>query len=367
MPCPVLSSEPVSPTAFILTIQTPLTALVQTQGTVTNHAVVERARRHGLWSVEVKQPQLQIARSYTPLPPAPGDDPELLSEQERRRLRSGLVPLRFYVRRYDGGEVSTYLAGLKRGDLVEIRGPHLGFDLGARLGGAGREVVFLAGGTGIAPAMQAAAYLKDQGDVDVKILWANRSTADCAGCPRLADASRSFFSWIRPKAGDAHLEETPSTITRQLEDLQIAYAVRGHKLDVQCVVDEEGSKFGARDIASAVSASERTKLATDASSTCYLHSQQRLEYSTEAGDAAGKAGVEEISRGLERRRCNCAGEGGIGKNLFMISGLDGFVSAYVGPKVWADGAERQGRVGGVVAELTRKDPETWKNWLVLKQ
>ncbi|KAF3771006.1 hypothetical protein M406DRAFT_246582 [Cryphonectria parasitica EP155] len=336
MPCRVISNEPVSPTAFVLTIVTPITSLIETPNTTTTRDVLERAWAHGLWSLEFKQPQLQIARNYTPLPPLP-DEEDAMTEEEKRMLKVGFCRLRFYMRRYDGGEVSTYLSRLQEGDEVEIRGPHLGFDIDARLGGdAGGKLVFLAGGTGIAPALQAATtVLQRRGDVDVDILWANRSSADCAG-----------------------------PIMRQLQALQAAYAQKGRTLRVQCVVDEEGSKVRPQDITRAISVGGRraTAAAAATSSTCSLHSQQQLEHSTEADDA---------NRGPERRRCNCpseeGGRGGAGKNLFMISGPDGFVGAYVGPKVWAEGAERQGRVGGVVANLMRKDPKTWEKWLVLKQ
>lgn len=358
--CTVESVESVSHAAFILTIQAPATA------TTNNDAVLRKAWAHGLWSVEIKQPQLQIARHYTPLPPAPLPPRGQHESLERGVTSPDMVTLRFFIRRYDGGEVSTYLSRLKQGDRVEIRGPHLGFDVGKRLGDAGRRVVFLAGGTGIAPAMQVAAYLMEHERAgSVQILWANRSAADCAGCPRALVNQKGWFSASKEHAAkEEYLKEEPSPIVRQLRHFQAAYKEKGHTLDVQCAVDEEGGMFQAQDIMGAVIRAR--SLPGQASSSCYFHSQGQLVHSTEEHDAvtSRKEGGEAVSLVKE---CSCEGGGSTGKNLFIISGPDGFVGAYVGPKVWADGAERQGPVGGLVAELRKKEPTTWKDWLVLKQ
>lgn len=380
-PCTVLANEPISPSAFLLTIQLPPGR--------NNDSIVAAAHAHGLWSVEVKQPQLQIARNYTPLPPPPADGDQ---QQQQQQLQ-----LQFYVRRYTGGEVSSYLSRLAHGDQIEIRGPHLGFDLAQRVGAGEktttrRKVVFLAGGTGVAPALQAAAVLLRQADdvaVDVDVLWANRGGADCAGCARVGAGSsaRGWWWWPGSKATEgkgkesAVAEAEPSAVVKQLRALQDAYAARGRTLDVRCAVDAEGRFFGPRDIEDAVVRGVSTPtpssggevLVPASSASCHFHSQRLLEYCTDESDAAatGDAKTEsakpaEAATG-KPKKCTCVGDGDRGKNLFIVSGPDGFVSAFAGPKVWADGGERQGPVGGLVAELRRKDPETWKNWLVLKQ
>lgn len=385
--CQVVSNEPVSPTAFILTVRLP--AGGSAAAAAANRAVVRDAWRHGLWSVEVKQPQLQIARSYTPLPPSPDDDEPARSSGEDHHLR-------FFVRRYDGGETSTYLSRLRAGDPVELRGPHLGFDLARRLGpgpGQHRDLVFLAGGTGVAPALQAAARLlplvgpgpapgeDGEGSAGtVHILWANRSAADCAGCARAHPAGSSGSWWwpwggADPQGPTAHgvqeeegKEKEPSSVlVREIRALQAAYRAKGRTLDVRCAVDEEGGAFGPRDIMDAIAGA--TTSSFEASASCHFHSQQQLLRSTDEEDAPPSARRQgDETRALVERRCTCVGgETKAGRNLFVISGPDGFVSAYVGPKVWADGGERQGPVGGLVAELMRKNPTAWKDWLVLKQ
>lgn len=388
-PCTVLANEPLSPSAFLLTIQLPPGA-----SSHNNKAIVAAAHAYGLWSVEVKQPQLQIARNYTPLPPPPSH-PSTANDDGHQQQQ-----LQFYVRRYAGGEVSSYLSRLAPGDNIEIRGPHLGFDLAQRLGSTNtstpgtrssrRKVVFLAGGTSVASAMQAAAALllraDDDDAVDVDVLWANRGAADCAGFARVGggagEAAKGRWRWWWGPGSTNRVtgeegEEEPSAVVRQLRALQDAYAARGRTLDVRCAVDAEGSVLGAREIEDAVvwrrvavppSSPSKEGSAPAASASCHFHSQRLLEYFTEESDAAGTEDAKTASAGAKgKKKCTCVGDGDRGKNLFMVSGPDGFVSAFAGPKVWADGGERQGPVGGVVAELRRKDPESWKNWLVLKQ
>lgn len=352
-PCTVVSNVPVSPTAFLLTIQLPPSAA--------NDAAVAAAWRHGLWSVEVKQPQLQIARHYTPLP---GGQTTPVSAAAAAAAAG--PQLRFYVRRYDSGEVSTYLSRLGAGAPVEIRGPHLGFDLGARLGEGQKEtrkVVVLAGGTGVAPALQAGEYALGREGVEVEVLWANRSGVDCAGCQRLPAAWNWWFASGTGSVDES--QEESSAIVRQIRELQAAYERKGRMLEVKCAVDDEGSKVKARDIMDVVGSSAQ-RLQCPPSVSCHFHSQQRLEYSTEESDVSD-GGRDGDARNVAAPQCTCVGEGAKGKNLFITSGPDGFVSAFVGPKVWANGGERQGPVGGVASELIKKYPEAWKHWLVVKQ
>ncbi|KAJ4389347.1 mitochondrial peripheral inner membrane protein [Gnomoniopsis smithogilvyi] len=284
----------------------------------TNDAAVAAAWRHGLWSVEVKQPQLQIARHYTPLP----------------GQAAAAGQLQFYA----------------WGKEEEEEGR--------------RKVVFLAGGTGVAPALQAGEYALGREGVNVEILWANRSGVDCAGCQRLpAERSGWFSSGVGP-VDERHLEEEPSAVVRQIRELQAGYEEKGRKLEVKCAVDEEGSIVKARNIMDAVG--EFGPLQGLSSPSCHFHSQQQLKHSTEESDVSN-SGDNGDERNNAAPTCTCKGEGVKGKNLFIVSGPDGFVSAYVGPKVWADGGERQGPVGGVVSALMQGNPEIWKDWLILKQ
>jgi hypothetical protein len=49
-----------------------------------------------------------------------------------------------------------------------------------------------------------------------------------------------------------------------------------------------------------------------------------------------------------------------GKNVMFVSGPEGFVRLWAGPKQWRDGRELQGPLGGVLAKLNLKDWEIVK-------
>ena len=82
----------------------------------------------------MKQPQLQIGRSYTPLPPT-----------QQAEFAGGL---RFLIRREPPGEFSTYLHKLPISANIKLRGPQIEYKIPKDVD----EILFLAGGTGIAPA-----------------------------------------------------------------------------------------------------------------------------------------------------------------------------------------------------------------------
>lgn len=130
-----------------------------------------------LWSVEIKHPDIQISRRYTPLPMyfmQSGEGPALLRlvgpTQDEGRMC-------FLVKRYDDGEMSRYLHGLRVGSDVELRGPHIEYkfpytqadmappreamsDVPSRikpdaiLDPKPDNIAFFGAGTGIAPAFQ---------------------------------------------------------------------------------------------------------------------------------------------------------------------------------------------------------------------
>lgn len=107
--------------------------------------------------------------------------------------------LTIFVRAVDGGEVSPYLLSRKPGDVVEVRGPVVTYAFKPE--GALKEeedignVVFIAGGTGISPAIQLTAHLLSQHTKNgkqrrVKILFASR-TADEKLLPQLQELQKS--------------------------------------------------------------------------------------------------------------------------------------------------------------------------------
>lgn len=191
-------------------------------------------------SVEVMQPDMQISRAYTPLPPAPSTAPaspaspiSSTSDTTPRPRADDTVgnsagaatpavaaddddlnTLRLLVRSHrPHGEVSSYLHALPPGALVLVRGPHAEYslppDVAPDLADV-RDVLFLAGGTGIAPALRVAAALRERaaeredGGVRMTVLWAVREGVECAGCEIAGalgeDGGTSSWSAVLPSS-----------------------------------------------------------------------------------------------------------------------------------------------------------------------
>ncbi|ANB12821.1 Cyc2p [Sugiyamaella lignohabitans] len=136
-----------------------------------------------IWSVEVKQPEIQVVRKYTPLPMyymqyKEGDETKGLLRLLGKDDDEGRFVM--LVKKYSDGEVSRYLHKLPLGSDVEIRGPHIGYkfpyspidateprnpmlDLPSRMAPEydhpegvplPENVAFFAGGTGISAILQ---------------------------------------------------------------------------------------------------------------------------------------------------------------------------------------------------------------------
>lgn len=343
-PFAIVAKEQVSSTAFILEIRCP--EAVQSQ----NAAKIAAAWEHGLWTVEMKQPQLQIARNYTPLPPL--DDAEV-----------GDCRLRFLIRRMEGGEMSRYLSRLQVGDQVWLRGPHYGFDVTRRMCDA-RDVVFLAGGTGIAPALQVAHKLLrgpsgDNGSPaagharpSVRILWANRRDEDSAARDALGDG--------RAKTRNGHpTTADTSSFAKQLVELRRRH---GESFRVDYFVDAE--RFIARkDVDAAIGRPKNPPVFAVADKSCRWHSPERLAEVSEEEDAP------DAPDAAARPSCTCRPHRmppePVGRNLLCVSGPDGFIDAYAGSKRWFGGREIQGPMLGLLGSMKKMDPRL-DDWLVLK-
>ncbi|KAH8821426.1 hypothetical protein F5884DRAFT_767773 [Xylogone sp. PMI_703] len=252
----------------------------------------------GTWSVEFKQPQLQIARSYTPLPPL-------------NNVTNG--DLRFYIRKEHKGEMSNYLYNLPVGAQVDIRGPYPEIDIPRDV----TDVVYLAGGTGIAPAFQVIHILfqiRNQYDRGVmpkiRIIWANRRREDCAGAPK--QTKKSW--WGSRSSSVAETAEHSGTLVQELKDLQLKYG--GH-LSVEYLIDEEGS---------------------------FLDERKILQ----------------LTQSHSRDDSKSPPSGREGKKLLFVSGPEGFVSHFAGSKAWEGGREVEGELGGVISRLGLRDWQVCK-------
>ena len=266
----LVSREPISSTSSVFTLRP--TAPGQ------NAKVYEEAWAKGVWSVQVKQPQLQIARSYTPIPyvdTAEANEPS---------------DLKFLIRKDPKGEVSGYLHRIPIGAQIELRGPHLEYAIPDDVG----EVLFLAGGTGIAPALQVVHTLLESRSSSaaklptIRIMWANRRQEDALALPN------------NPQTPSAQALEIPSLRTKHQAELSFQY-----------FIDEQQTFI-----------TEATLMSL-------------LSNSGQQGEVADR-------------------------KLILVSGPDGFVNYYAGPKVWKGGSELQGPLGGVLKKLKLDGWEVWK-------
>ena len=251
--------------------------------------MVSEAWRKGVWSVEVIQPELQVVRSYTPLPPNENTEPE---------------EVRLFVRKEPQGEVSSFLHRIARGTLVHLRGPRLEYEIPEDVD----EVLFLAGGTGIAPALQIAHTLfnyrkKSPNGPELRILWANRTREDSIDRPSLQP----------PATAGEVATPSESTQNRLVEEVESLKAKHGGKLIVDYFIDEESS------------------------------------YITESLLRTYLSGVDQTANqdGTPRTK------------VVLVSGPDGFVDAFAGPKKWQSGKEIQGPLGGLLKKI---DPQGWEIW-----
>ncbi|KAF8856907.1 hypothetical protein BDZ45DRAFT_593578 [Acephala macrosclerotiorum] len=210
MPFTITKRERVSSTAFILTVRPQL-------GPSNRFKVdpYKESWRRGTWAVSIAQPEMQIARAYTPLPPTDSED--------------RCDELRFLIRVEPGGEVSGYLNRLPVGSKVYIRGSgpgSTGLDLEDMQKLEVTNMVFLVGGTGIAPAMQFAhSLLEEQQYQDwrpkMHIVWANRRREDCLG-------------------GNSEPGESEGKpMHRIVKELEVLKSKHPDQLSVDYVVDEE--------------------------------------------------------------------------------------------------------------------------------
>ncbi|SMR59228.1 unnamed protein product [Zymoseptoria tritici ST99CH_1E4] len=244
-------------------------------------------------SVEFKQPQLQIARSYTLLPQAPGQPME---------------ELRFLIRKEQKGEVSNFLHRLPPGSNIEIRGLRTEYQMPADI----TTALFLVGGTGIAPALQAADHLR--GEADMHILWASRRREDCVGGSNDSEPAKRVSSWWQSVASTdtkANAVDLPNAekgaLVSLLESLKSQAAATeepSHRLVVDYFVDEEGSAVKPEDV-------------------------KRLLTSLSRADSSAEGG----------------------RKLLLVSGPPGFITYWAGSKQWVNGREVPGPLRGVLSTL----------------
>jgi hypothetical protein len=271
---------------------------------------VREVWKRSVWSVQIKQPQLQIARAYTPLPP---------TSESHKKGRDEPADIRLLIRQENGGEVSTYLHRLPEQSTIELRGPNTEYQLPQDI----KEVIFLAGGTGIAPAMQIAQAMGRRTGSKMHILWANRRREECIGgisddkanLGRTADRKgwwQSLIGFDEATAQDTPVGDPSSQakgiIVQELDALKGRSKAATRGLSVQYYVDEEKSFIQTSDL------------------------------------------EKRIGRTPEER----------GSRLILVSGPDGFIEYWAGRKRWEGGREGQGSLEGVLGKMDLKDWKVFK-------
>ena len=296
------SREQVSSTSATLN----LLSLPRGQNTVN----VNEAWEKGVWSVQVMQPELQIARSYTPLPPIEGTEPE---------------QVRLFVRHEPQGEVSTFLHKISRGTIVHLRGPRIEYEIPEDVD----EILFLAGGTGIAPALQVAHTLfnrrisSPEEGPELRILWANRRREDSIDGLQPLSEQRAQAALVprTPKLAAESQRQLPSQPTAPskpsqnglVEEVESLKLRHGGKIIVDYFIDEEGS---------------------------YISESLLRTYLSGIDQTANQDGTPRTK-------------------VILVSGPEGFVDAFAGPKEWQAGREIQGPLGGLLKKI---DPQGWQIW-----
>ena len=328
-PFEIVSKQSVSSTCSIFTLKSQ-------SRTCPYHELYRDAWKKGVWSVQIKQPQLQIVRSYTPLPPPPDG-----LNDEDGDSSSTITELRFLIRREPHGEVSEYLHNLPVGAVVHIRGLDVEYEIPSDIDG----VLFIAGGTGIAPSLQIAHSLlkrrKSTGFLPrLHILWANRRREDATGGVSSTSIVGSHgvrrplarFFWAAEQSAQQQQQQLQqpqqasppphqsSIIIQQINHLKQASQGR---FTLDYLIDEEDSYI------------TQALLKTYLLSLCKTHVKQpsRSDSDSPTEDPAQtRAQVRDSMRS---------------RGLVLISGPDGFISHHAGPKMWAgSGKQSQGPLGG---------------------
>lgn len=302
--------------------------------------------RRAIWSVQIKQPQLQIGRSYTPLPLAPRSTVSSAGSVTQDD-HVNLTEIRLLVRREQQGEVSNYLHGLPVGSTVELRGPHIEYEIPDDVD----RIVFLAGGTGIAPALQAAhSLLMDHGinnpedRLKIHILWANRRREDCIGGSNSNDAVVRGRAWddswgLKTKLASMFWRtshppsQTPSSLPTSAPDVTSSSQATVSRIGEQVVPSPIAAQFNTTET-----------IVDHLKSLCSLHAgrvtvdyfvdeentfitRNALSHYISRDPMASTPSSKELTvlpSGTNSSRMK--------KGLILVSGPDGFVSAYAGPK-----------------------------------
>ena len=283
-----------------------------------NVANIEDAWKLGVWSVQALKPDLQIARSYTPLPP---------------NERTTAEQVRLLIRKEPEGMVSTFLHRQPPSMEIQLRGPHVEYVIPEDVD----EILFLAGGTGIAPALQVAHCLYNVRETSasrkpkVHVLWANRRREDSFSgfAPTSTETLRTSvlakiqagWDFNKPGPSTSNVKFPPEIVDSQgslqqsplIKEVEAMKIKSGEKFSVDYFVDEDNTFI------------------TEGILQKHLNGSDATQKSTASG-----------------------------KKLVILAGPDGFVNAYAGPKGMYKGKATQGPIGGVLERIGHEEWDIWK-------
>lgn len=326
----LLSKQSVAPTSSIFTLR---------HGEDRAHdktdATIADVWKRGVWSIQAKQPQLQIARSYTPLPPTPDARPS---------------DLRFLIRAEKNGEVSNYIHTLPISSTIALRGPFLELDLPEDL----REVIFIAGGTGIAPALQIAHILSQRPGARMHVLWNTRHRGECQGgisetpgrrigsdrgptaLERL-DPWTKISRWTAFGLGSGGNKPESALNSSRSDGISQTKSLIVQELDLLSTKFEETQK-------------NNTGLRGGLTVEYFVDDDNRFVKPRDVSRQLRLVAQEEKDKDMPPN-----------KKLILVSGPDGFIDLWAGKKVWIGGKEMQGPLNGYLANLGLAK-QGWKIW-----
>lgn len=256
--------------------------------------------------MQAKQPQLQIGREYTPIPPSP------VLEGEQVLKEGGNADIHLLIRREKNGEMTTYLDALPLESRINLRGPFQDVKVPKEVD----EILFLAGGTGISPALQVAHIMAKRPGAKVHILWANRRRDECVGAPIevIPSSPKGLTGYLSSTLGFSRA----STIQPSSQEKGL----------VVKVIEEMKSRSP--------------------------EGQFEVQYFVDEDDSFIR------SRELKRILASKPGTTDTGAKLIMVSGPEGFVDYWAGSKRLEEGKEAQGPLGGRLAQIELNGWKVWK-------
>jgi len=216
-----------------------------------------------------------------------------------------------------------------------------------------REVIFIAGGTGIAPAMQVAHILSQRPGARMHILWNTKRRDEIQGGENDKSVGPLLKSETRRKLSDwdpwSKISRWNAFAFGQQED-QSERQRPGQDKDApaeKAVIVKELEELKARFNTKEQVSNDRPGVLT-------------IEYFADENHKFVKP--KDVSRQIRRVVEDEADYGyHPGSKFIMVSGPDGFVNLWAGKKVWMGGREVQGPLGGYFANFNLA-PRGWKIW-----